>query len=114
MSNTTVIGKGIRIQGEITGSAPIEVWGDLDGTAGTEGILHVREGGKIHGEMAAREIVVEGEVDGRVIAETRADLRPSCKMKGELTAATVTMAEGAFFEGRIHMTKDGGKGVGKS
>ena len=103
--STTVIGKGIRIQGEITGNAPIEVRGTLDGSAGTEGTLHVREGGQVKGEMAARDVILEGEIDGRISAETKIDLRPTCKVRGEMTAATVTMAEGAFFEGRVHMAE---------
>jgi len=56
---TTVIGRGIHIRGELTGSAPIEVWGTLEGVTGTEGQFWVREGGKVSGEVADGETGLE-------------------------------------------------------
>jgi len=103
----TVIGQGIHVQGEITGSASIEVWGSIEGISGTEGLFWVREGGTVRGEVAATNVVVEGEVDGRISAEKKVELRPTCKVRGDVAAKTVAMAEGAFFEGRISMNGDG-------
>ena len=109
-TTSTVIGKGIHVKGEITGSAPIEVWGSIEGKAGTEGLFWVREGGKVGGEIAATNIVVEGQVDGTISAKDKAELRSSCKVEGDVTAKTVAIAEGSFFEGRVHM---GGSGSSK-
>ena len=103
--DTTLIGKGIRIQGEITGTASIEVQGVVEGTAGTEGLFRVREGGKVDGEVAAREIVVDGKVDGRLAAEQKIALSAGSEVHGELQAKTVAIAEGAFFEGSVRMAK---------
>ncbi len=100
---STVIGKGIHVKGQITGSAPIEVWGSIEGKAGTEGLFWVREGGKVGGEIAATNIVVEGRVEGTISAKEKAELRSNCKVEGDLTAKTVAIAEGSFFEGRVHM-----------
>ncbi|MCP5065977.1 MAG: polymer-forming cytoskeletal protein, partial [bacterium] len=88
-TTSTVIGKGIHVKGEITGSAPIEVWGSIEGKAGTEGLFWVREGGKVGGEIAATNIVVEGQVDGTISAKDKAELRSSCKVEGNVTAKTV-------------------------
>lgn len=107
-TSSTVIGKGIHVKGEITGSAPIEVWGSIQGKAGTEGLFWVRDGGRVGGEIAATNIVVEGQVEGTISARDKAELRSSCKVQGDLTAKTVAIAEGSFFEGRVHM--GGGKG----
>ena len=103
-NDTTVIGQGIHIQGEITGSASIEVWGSLEGNAGTEGLFRVREGGKVVGEVAAAQVVVEGEIEGTIQAEQKIELRPTCKVHGNVAAKSVAIAEGAFFEGRISMS----------
>ena len=102
-TSSTVIGKGIHVKGEITGSAPIEVWGSIEGKAGTEGLFWVREGGQVGGEIAATNIVVEGQVEGTISAKEKAELRSNCKVQGDLTAKTVAIAEGSFFEGRVHM-----------
>ncbi len=109
-TSSTVIGKGIHVKGEITGSAPIEVWGSIEGKAGTEGLFWVREGGEVGGEIAATNIVVEGKVQGTISAKEKAELRSNCKVQGDLSAKTVAIAEGSFFEGRVHM---GGSGAQK-
>ncbi len=110
-TSSTVIGKGIHVKGEITGSAPIEVWGSIEGKAGTEGLFWVREGGHVGGEIAATNIVVEGRVDGTISAKEKAELRSNCKVEGDLTAKTVAIAEGSFFEGKVHMGGGGGKPI---
>ncbi len=102
--DSTVIGQGIHVKGEVTGSASIEIWGSLEGKAGTEGLLWVREGGKVEGEVAASNVVVEGTVQGKIHAREKAELRSKCKVKGDLSAKTVAIAEGAFFEGGIRMS----------
>ncbi len=108
-ASTTIIGKGIHIRGELTGSAPIEVWGSLEGVTGTEGRFWVREGGNVGGEIAAAEVIIEGHVEGKVSAEDKVEFRPTCKVQGNVAAKKVAIDEGAFFEGRIHMSQDGGK-----
>jgi len=100
----TVIGKGICIKGEITGSAPIEVWGTIEGVSGTEGTFRVREGGKVGGEIAAARVVVEGRVEGKISAEHKIELQPTCHVQGNITAKKVAIAEGAFFEGTVSMS----------
>lgn len=105
-SPSTVIGKGIHVKGQITGSAPIEVWGSIEGKAGTEGLFWVREGGRVGGEIAATNVVVEGHVEGTIAAKEKAELRASCKVQGDLSAKTVAIAEGSYFEGQVQM--DGG------
>ncbi len=106
-TSSTVIGKGIHVKGEIAGSAPIEVWGSIEGKASTEGQFWVREGGKVDGEIAATNIVVEGRVEGTISAKDKAELRSNCKVTGDLTAKTVAIAEGSFFEGQVHMGDSG-------
>ena len=112
-TSSTVIGKGIHVKGEITGSAPIEVWGSIEGKAGTEGLFWVREGGHVNGEIAATNIVVEGEVEGTISAKDKAELRSNCKVQGDLSAKTVAIAEGSFFEGRVQMGGVGAQQVFK-
>ena len=106
-NDRTVVGRGITIRGEITGSAPIEVWGTIEGISGTEGLFWVRESGKVGGEVAAREVVIEGKVDGKIAAEEKVEFRPTCSVQGSVSAKAVAIDEGAFFEGKISM---GGKG----
>ena len=102
-SGTTVIGRGIRIEGSITGKAPIEVRGELEGTAGTETLFTIREEGKVEGEVAAKDVVVEGSLNGSINAEDKVQLRATCKVRGSVMAKKVAIDEGSFFEGQVKM-----------
>ena len=102
-NGTTVIGRGIRIEGNITGSAPIEVQGILEGTAGTETLFTIREGGHVKGEVAAHSVVVEGRLEGSINAEEKVQLRSSCEVRGNVSATKVAIDEGSFFEGQVKM-----------
>ena len=104
---STVIGKGIHIDGEISGTAPIEVWGSVEGKAGTRGLMWVREGGKVGGEIAATNVVVEGAVNGKIAAKEKLELRSTCKVKGDVSATTLAIADGSFFQGQVHMKEPG-------
>lgn len=105
----TIIGKGIHVKGEISGSAPIQVWGSVEGKASTGSLLWVREGGEIGGEIAATNVVVEGQVEGKIDATESLELRATCHVKGDVSATNLAIADGSFFQGRVQM-KEGGKG----
>lgn len=107
-ADATVIGKGIHVKGEISGSAPIQVWGSIEGKAATDNLLWVREGGEVGGEIAATNVVVEGQVDGKIDAADKLELRATCRVKGDVSATTLAIADGSFFQGRVQM-KEGGK-----
>lgn len=107
MSEQTVINKGITVKGEITGTSPIEVHGVIDGTAGTEGLLHVKPGGRVTGAVAGRAVVVEGEVDAQIHGEQKVELRSTAKVRGDISTKALVIAEGATFDGNVKMT--GGK-----
>ena len=100
---STVIGKGIHVKGDITGTAPIEVWGSIEGKAGSRDLLWVRRGGKVGGEIVAANVVVEGQVDGKIAAKERLEMRSTCRIKGDVYATTLAIADGSFFEGEVHM-----------
>ena len=103
-TETTVIGRGIHVNGELTGAAPIDVWGELEGVGGTEATLRIREGGRVKGELAAAQVIVEGRVEGNISAEHKIELKSSCHVEGDIASRTVAVAEGAYFEGRVKMT----------
>lgn len=103
---STVIGRNIHVRGEITGDPSIEVWGKLSGEAETSGLCWVREGGKVEGEIRATHVAVEGVVEGRIDARERVELRAASRVKGDIIAKSLAIADGSFFQGKVHM-RDG-------
>jgi cytoskeletal protein CcmA (bactofilin family) len=69
------------------------------------------EGSRLTGSLMARNVVVEGELDGSILASGRLEIGARGVVRAEVSAATVAIAQGSFFEGKVHMT-GGGQGAG--
>ena len=99
----TVIGAAVSITGEVRGGAGMEFFGSLKGDLELDGFLCLRSGSRIEGNLRATNIVIEGEVIGNISAIDKLELRASCRVTGDLSAGSVAIAEGGFFEGAITM-----------
>ena len=100
----TRIDAGIVIKGTVSGSVPVDISGTVDGTIDASALVWLRQGGTIKGDVVADSVVIEGRLEGTVKAKKKVELRSTCKVRGDVDAQTVAIAEGSFFEGRIHMS----------
>ena len=96
-------GPTLHIRGSITGTDAVEIAGQVEGPIEVEGLLHVTEGARVTGPITATDAVIEGELQGRLAARGRVELRASAKVRADVHSSTVAIAEGCFFDGRIHM-----------
>jgi cytoskeletal protein CcmA (bactofilin family) len=99
----TRIGATMTLTGDIGGGDSIEVLGTVDGDISTDGLCHVGRTGRIMGRIRAMHLLVEGTVDGDIRAERKVEFRSTAKVRADVIAHTVAMAEGSQFDGRIHM-----------
>ena len=53
--------------------------------------------------ITAKEVAVEGRIDGNVEAGDRIELKPTGVVTGDIVAARMTMAEGASINGHCHI-----------
>jgi cytoskeletal protein CcmA (bactofilin family) len=102
----------LRIHGSITGKDCVRIGGQVEGPIELEGLLHIAEGARVTGTVTADGVVIDGEVAGRVFARGRVELSATARVRAEVHAATVAIAEGCFFDGRIHMGGDQADGGG--
>lgn len=101
----TIILAGLRIEGDIEGEDSVEIGGALKGNVRVGGLCRVREKGRVEGSIRARQVLIEGEVDGKdVKARERLELRSHARVMADLEAASVALAEGCEFHGQIKMT----------
>ena len=108
----STFGPKLHIRGSITGSDAVEIAGQVEGPIEVDGLLHIAEGARVTGPISATNAVIEGELQGRLAARGRVELRATAKVRADVHAATVAIAEGCFFDGRIHMGggDEGGRG----
>ncbi|HUY94323.1 MAG TPA: polymer-forming cytoskeletal protein [Terracidiphilus sp.] len=109
-----VIGKGVTLKGEVTGSDPVFVDGRVEGAIHIPGErVTVGKNGSVVGRsgsgaacITAREIVILGSVTGDISAGERVDLRAGASLTGNVTTARVSIEDGAYFRGGIDIRKE--------
>jgi cytoskeletal protein CcmA (bactofilin family) len=110
----SVIGCDLVVEGTITGATDLEIWGSFEGRLEIEGLVWMRPGSRLTGELVTTDLVVEGELRGTVTASSKVDLRATCRLEGDVTAARVAAAEGSHIEGRITVAGSADEVVGYS
>lgn len=100
---STVIAAGLRIQGQLTGSELVRIHGVVEGEVLVDGSVVIGAGGRVHGRVEARQVTVEGRLDGDLLAGEKAEVTASGQVDGDIEAPRVVIAEGAYFKGNVKM-----------
>ncbi len=106
------IGKSVVIRGELSGSENLYIDGQVEGTIELrEHNLTVGPNGRVQAHVNAKEVIIQGTIQGDIRAVDRVDIRKSGALTGDLVAARVVIEDGAFFKGSIDIQKgtEGGK-----
>jgi cytoskeletal protein CcmA (bactofilin family) len=102
-STVTVVAKETRLVGELTGSRGARIEGSFKGTVDLKAPLEVVEGAEVEAEVRATSVRIAGTVIGNVTATDLVELLASAVIKGDVTAPSLHMMEGARLEGRVQM-----------
>ncbi|HHI92368.1 MAG TPA: polymer-forming cytoskeletal protein [Gammaproteobacteria bacterium] len=102
---TTSVGPGSVFTGTISGSGHTIVLGRVEGSSELDGVLVVGEGGCWVGDIAAKYIVIAGQVEGSITAREKMEIVCTAKICGSLTSPFIAIAEGAVHEGEVRMGK---------
>jgi cytoskeletal protein CcmA (bactofilin family) len=65
-----------------------------------EGTLTITSTGEINGDIAAKNIIVEGLVRGDISATSKVELTSTARVIGDIETAALEIQPGAIFEGR--------------
>ena len=112
---TVSIGTSVIIKGELTGSEDLTIDGQVEGTIELrQNVLTIGPNARIKAQVAAKAIVVKGQVTGNLTASEHVDIRDHGSVDGDLVAPRVAIADGAHFRGSIDMQRQGTKSMGES
>lgn len=106
MNNTgTVIGKGICIRGEISGSEDFFLDGMVEGNITlADKRLTVGANGLVQADIVAGDLSVFGRVEGSVRLSARAELKRNAAFIGDITAARLSVEDDATLQGYVDLT----------
>jgi cytoskeletal protein CcmA (bactofilin family) len=101
--NITVVAPGTKILGTISGKGNLRISGKLEGKITIEGHVWVDRRCKIEGMIDARGVIIEGEVQGNIESSGKTELREEGRVIGDIRCAQISVADGSFLQGEIHM-----------
>lgn len=97
------IGQGIRIKGEVTGTEDLFVDGYVEGklNLAADCSLTIGPNGNIKADLIAREIIVRGKVEGKVIARDKLQIGSTGEINGEVQTGRLAIEDGATLRGKV-------------
>ena len=105
-SEQATIGKSVVIKGEISGAESLLIEGRVDGSVHLPGNrVTIGRNGVVAANIQAREIVVMGKVHGNLDATDRVEIRAEGSLVGDITAARISVEDGAYVKGGIDLRK---------
>jgi cytoskeletal protein CcmA (bactofilin family) len=109
----SLIGAGTVVRGDLVFSGGMRIDGQIHGNVtcadGKAGTLVVSEQARVDGEVRVSHVVVNGTVNGPVIAQDYLELQPKARVVGDVSYKTLEMHLGAVIQGRLeHLEPESG------
>lgn len=99
-STKNVLSNDVEIKGSIKFSHDLIIDGRIEGEVISDGALTVGENAVIKGEIKTRTVVIFGKVEGNIVVQERCELKSNATLIGDIAAGTLSIEEGATFDGR--------------
>ena len=103
---SSILGPELEIHGDVKVSGSLLIYGKVFGNIKSNGSVRTATGSEVKGNIIANEVTIGGKVDGDVDVEKKVTLADSSALTGNLKATTLTIEEGAKFEGVCNMSNN--------
>jgi cytoskeletal protein CcmA (bactofilin family) len=107
------LGRDTTFEGKMIFEGVARLDGKFHGEIFSGDVLIIGETAVINAEVNVGTLIVDGEVSGDVSAASKVEIHSTGKLKGNITAPTLVIREGGFFEGGCKMEKGEGMGTEK-
>src|SRR5262249_16771464 len=101
----TFFGPNVTIDGTISGSESVLIEGTVRGKINLTNDLRIGTKARVEATVHAKDVTVEGRLNGDVSADDRVELVASATVDGNIKAPKIVVAEGAKFRGSVDMGK---------
>jgi cytoskeletal protein CcmA (bactofilin family) len=103
-ARTSILGPTIQFKGELSAEEDLVIQGTIEGTITHTQRLTIGREGTVRANVEAQMVVIEGTIEGDVHAEKSVAVRENACMSGNITAPSVTIVQGAHFNGNVDMS----------
>lgn len=103
---TACISQGIRIKGDVKGSEDLFIDGCIEGKLDMGDVsLTVGPNGTVKADISAREVVVRGRVEGKIVGREKVQLWNTGFVIGEVQTQRLSIEEGGTLRGKVEAGK---------
>jgi cytoskeletal protein CcmA (bactofilin family) len=106
----SIIACDLHVEGTLSSSGLIRVEGTVVGTIRAEHLVFVAKGGTVEGDIHAQEAILDGDVDGSVVADGRVEVQAAAVIHGDIKTPCLVVDDGATVCGHVNMAKPRGTG----
>ena len=99
------VGRNINVSGKLIFQEPVRIEGRFRGEVHSVELVVVSEEGMVEGKVFAPRLLIMGELHGDVVGCERVVLGPRAKVFGNIETRNLTVAEGAYLDGNVRMTR---------
>jgi cytoskeletal protein CcmA (bactofilin family) len=100
----SVIGRTLHVKGELEAAEDMLIEGRVEGSIKhTANRLTVGTSGVVNADINAKNLVIEGTVEGNVVGSESVEIRSSADVRGNVYTARISIADGAQFSGTVDM-----------
>jgi cytoskeletal protein CcmA (bactofilin family) len=105
-STGTAIGKAVTIIGDIVSAEDLFVDGDIQGNLDVKSSrLTIGPNGKAKSNVRAREVIIQGKVQGDVDASQKITIRREGSLVGNIRTTGIIIEDDAYFKGSIDIVR---------
>jgi cytoskeletal protein CcmA (bactofilin family) len=107
----SLIGAGMIVNGDVTFTGGLRIDGQVRGNVvaanGEPSTLVISEQAKVDGEIRVSHVVINGTVNGPLLADDYLELQPKARVVGDVTYKMLEMHVGAVVRGRLNQAEPG-------
>ena len=105
-SGSAALGKNVTVKGQIFAREDLTIDGEVEGTVEChEHRLTIGPNARVQAGLKAREIIIQGSIQGNVEAADKIDIKKEAKLVGDIKTSRIVIEDGAYFKGSIDISK---------
>ena len=109
----TIIGQGVKLEGDFTGNGDVEFYGEIKGSITISGFIRIGENASVTANITAEGAEIAGHVKGKITTSTDVDILSTARVQGDVMSEQITIAKGAHISGKVTTGGAGAKSSGR-
>jgi cytoskeletal protein CcmA (bactofilin family) len=96
------IGSSVIVTGDVSSTEDLIIDGQVHGTIKIgDHNLTIGTGAVVVANLAAKSVVISGDVTGNVMSSSRVELKSTAKVQGDISTPHLVMEDGAELSGKV-------------